>query len=66
MSKPSKSTPAEPLVVTSKVKNAIRDLGCRADGDLIDALNRKLHEMLKTAAARAQARGQTTIRPHDL
>lgn len=64
--KPSKSICSEPLVVASKVKNVIRDLDCRADGELIDEINRKVHEMLRTAAARAQARGQTTIRPHDL
>lgn len=60
------SSSSDNLVVASKVKAYVRDLGLRSDGLLAETLSRKVKDMLKTAAHRVQARGQSTIKPHDL
>ncbi len=52
------------LVVRSKVKEACK--GMRCSGDFIGALDKKVNEILKEAAARAKANGRATIRPADL
>jgi histone H3/H4 len=57
---------AESVIVTSKVKAAIKEQGMRTDGSLPDALNDKIHAMLKEAAGRAKENGRSTVRPHDL
>lgn len=57
---------AESVIVTSKVKAAIKEAGLRTDGNLPDALNDKIHELLKAAAKRAKENGRSTVRPHDL
>ncbi len=57
---------AESLVVQSKVKEAVKGLELRMDGSLPDALNDKVHEILKAAGARAKENGRSTLRPYDL
>jgi hypothetical protein len=65
--KPSKtSKPKEVLVVGSKVKDVIREAGLRSDGDLIQAVSDKVHEILEAAIARTQGNGRGTVRPYDL
>jgi hypothetical protein len=54
------------LVVGSKVKEAIKSQGVRMAGDLLDALNGAVANMIKGAAARTKANGRGTVRPHDL
>ena len=51
------------LVVRSKIKEAA---GIRVAGNLADALDKKVAEMLKIAEERAKANGRSTIRPCDL
>lgn len=55
----------ESLVVTSKVKAAIRNHDVNVASDAIPALNGMLHWYIEQAAKRAQANGRKTVRPHD-
>lgn len=57
---------AESVVVQSKVKEAVKGLELRMDGNLPDALNEKVHAILKDAAKRAKENGRSTLRPYDL
>lgn len=52
------------MVVRSKVKEYCR--GMRCSGDLFDALDKKVAEILKEAGKRAKENGRATIRPCDL
>lgn len=52
------------LVVRSKVKASIK--GMRFAGNFFDALDKKVAEVVKEAAARAKANDRKTIRPADL
>jgi histone H3/H4 len=54
------------LVVGSKVKDTVRSAGVRSAGDLVDALNDKVLELLKGAVGRCKANGRGTVRPQDL
>jgi histone H3/H4 len=52
------------LVVKAKIKSIIP--GYNVAGDLADALNKKAEELLKAAAARAEANGRKTVMAKDL
>ena len=54
------------MIVTSKVKEAVKGLDLRLSSDVPDALNAKVHEMLKAGAERAKENGRSTLRPYDL
>ena len=54
------------LVVGSKVKEVIREAGLRSDGELVQAISDKVHEMLEAATGRATSNGRSTVRPYDL
>ncbi len=56
----------ESVVVASKIRDAIRDLGCQTSGDLPEALSERIHQMLTQAVERAKSNGRATVRPHDL
>ena len=56
----------EILVVGSKVKDVIRDAGLRSDGELIQAVSDKVHELLASAIERTKSNNRSTVRPHDL
>lgn len=60
------SKPKEIVVVGSKVKEVIKEAGLRSDGELVQAVSDKVHELLEAAIARAQANNRSTVRPHDL
>lgn len=57
---------SENLIVTSKVKEAVKGLDLRLSSDVPEALNAKVHELLKAAAGRAEANGRATLRASDL
>ena len=57
---------ADSVVVTSKVKEAVKGLDLRMSGDVPDAVNEKVMEMLDAAAKRAKENGRSTLRPYDL
>ena len=52
------------LVVKAKIKSIIP--GYNVSGDLADALNKKAEELLKAAAARAEANGRKTVMAKDI
>lgn len=52
------------LVVKSKIKGVVK--GMRISGDFANALDKKVAEMVKEAAARAKANGRATVRPNDI
>lgn len=51
------------LVVGAAVKDSIE---LRASGDLVEALNTHVFDLLQLAQKRAKANGRQTIRPEDL
>ncbi len=57
---------ADSVVVTSKVKEAVKAQDLRMSGDVPDALNDKVTEMIRAAAKRAKENGRGTLRPYDL
>ncbi len=56
----------EIVVVGSKVKDVVRSAGLRSDGELVQAVSDKVHEMLDAAIKRAEANKRGTVRPYDL
>ena len=52
------------VVVASRVKEVVKRAGLRSDGRLADAVNEKLVEILKEAAARRKVNKRGTARPH--
>ncbi len=61
-----RAAPKANLVVGSKVKEAVKAQGYRMAGDFGDALNLKVHELIKQAAIRCGSNNRGTVRPHDL
>lgn len=64
--KASKKKPKEILVVGSKVKEVVRAANLRSDGELVQAVSDKVHELLEAAIQRAQDNKRGTVRPYDL
>lgn len=56
----------EMVVVGSKVKAAIKEAGKMTSGELLPALNDKVHCMIEAAIARATANKRSTVRPQDV
>jgi histone H3/H4 len=56
----------EIVVVGSKVKDVVRSAGYRSDGELIQAISDKVHELLEAAIKRAESNKRGTVRPYDL
>lgn len=56
----------ESLVVGSKVKGYIKAKGCHTSGDALDALSKKVEEILDAAVARTQGNKRSTVKPQDL
>ncbi|MEE9394347.1 MAG: hypothetical protein V3W41_17755 [Planctomycetota bacterium] len=54
------------LIVGSKVKAAIKENGCMTSGELLEALNKTVHEILDGACERAQNNKRSTVRAHDV
>jgi len=55
----------EMLLVSSKTKAAIKASGLNVAGDALDALNDKVHALVKEAQARCEANGRKTVRGTD-
>jgi hypothetical protein len=58
--------PKEIVVVGSKIKDVIKEAGLRSDGELIQAVSDKVHDLLAAAVDRCQKNSRSTVRPHDL
>ena len=56
----------EILIVGSKVKTVIKEAGLRSDGELVQAVSDKVHEMLNAAVKRCEENKRGTVRPCDL
>ena len=54
------------LVVQSKVKELLKELGMNTAGDFADALSKEVTGLVKRAAARSKANGRKTVRGTDL
>jgi histone H3/H4 len=52
------------LIIKSKIKSAVPDLSVA--GEVPDALNKKVKEILDRAAERAKANGRRTLQARDL
>lgn len=52
------------LIIKSKIKSAVPDMSVA--GEVPDALNKKVHQILKGAAERAKANGRRTVQARDL
>lgn len=61
-----KVTKVEMVLVGSKVKAAIKAKGKMMAGDLLEALNVKVHCMIADAVGRANDNKRSTVRPHDV
>lgn len=57
---------APTFVVTARVKEFNSTNDFRSDGELVDAVNVKVQEMLSEAQHRAESNGRRTVRPQDL
>lgn len=57
--------PTEMLLVSSKVRQLIKDAGCNTAGDALDGLNGYVGWLVEQAAKRATENGRKTVRAHD-
>jgi hypothetical protein len=57
--------PTEMLLVSSKVRQLIKDAGCNTAGDALDGLNAYVGWLVQQAAKRASENGRKTVRAHD-
>lgn len=49
---------AESFVVVSKIKKTVKEKGLRTGGDYIDALSRKVEEMINASVQKVQEEGK--------
>ena len=65
---PKKETEKPMLIVTSKMKEIVKDQGedFRVSGELAEALSAKAYDLLLAAKGRCEANGRKTIKPEDL
>jgi hypothetical protein len=61
----SNGRPAEMLLVSSKVRQMIKDAGCNTAGDALDGLNGYVGWLVQQATKRATENGRKTVRSHD-
>jgi histone H3/H4 len=61
-----KTKTKEIVVVGSKIKDVVRDAGLRSDGELVQAVSDKVHELIEAAIKRCKDNNRSTVRPHDL
>jgi hypothetical protein len=54
------------VVVVSRVKEMVKAKNLRADGDLPEAVNKKVIDLINAAICRAQGNKRGTVRPYDL
>lgn len=54
------------MVVQSKVREVAKKADVNMSGDFVDALSKKVEEIINQAIKRAKANGRKTIRSYDL
>ena len=57
---------AKSAVVASRVKEIVKAANLRCDGNLPEAVNAKVVDLMKAACGRAKANKRGTVRPQDL
>ena len=58
---------AETFVVVSKIKKAVKEKGLRTGGDYVDALSKKVEEIVNASVAKVQAENKKkTLGAEDL
>ena len=57
---------ADALIVASKVRAHLKGAGVKMSGELPDALNKKVMELLDDAAARCKGNKRSTVKSQDL
>jgi len=58
---------AESLVVISKVKKIVKEAGLRTGGDYVEALSKKIEELLQASITKVKAdAGKKTLGAEDL
>ena len=55
----------ETLIVASKTKAYIKNLGCMVSADALDELNNKIYELIENAVKRTKENKRSTLRSHD-
>jgi len=60
-----KPTNKDVLVVSSKIKAAIKKAGCNTSGDAVNGINHWVYWLIDQASNRAKANGRKTVREHD-
>lgn len=60
-----KAPAMESVLVTSKVKNALREQNVNVASDAVDSLNMMVHWYIDQAVKRAMSNGRKTVRGHD-
>lgn len=53
------------LIVASKVRAYLKSKDVKMSGELPEAINKKLQEVLDGAASRAKANKRSTVKPQD-
>ncbi len=54
------------LIVSSKVKAYMKEKGVKSSGDLVEAVSKKVYDLLDAAVVRARENKRSTVRPYDL
>lgn len=54
------------IVLQNEVKEVVKSMGMHTGGDFLDALDKKVEELIKAACERTKANGKLTIRLTDL
>lgn len=54
------------LIVVSAVKDTIKEEEMRSGDEFVEALNAKVHELVKEAIARAKGNDRATLRAEDI
>ena len=57
--------PTEMLLVSSKIRQMIKDAACNTAGEALDGLNGYVGWLVQQAAKRAKANNRKTVRAHD-
>ena len=57
---------ADTLVVQSKVKEFVKKKGCQTSGTAIDALSKKVEQLLSEAIERAKSNNRSTVKDRDV
>ncbi len=61
-----RTTNRDLIVMSGRMRSVIGSAGLRSDGELVQAVSDKVHEILEDAIHRCTSNGRSTVRPYDL